>query len=101
MSSLHRYDNSDALSPVQLWWLFSFILQLVEAQTWDIEKWKIQLNYFSETIFLYIYFCLCSLVVQDIYPSSGPVEVIQSFIITLNSFLASRILFVLRHYVLC
>ena len=57
MSSLHRYDNSDALSPVQLWWLFSFILQLVEAQTWDIEKWKIQLNDVSETIF-FIYLFL-------------------------------------------
>ena len=73
----------------------------MEAQTWDIEKWKIQLNYVSETIFFNIYFCLCSLVVQDICPSSGSVEVIQSFIINLNSFLASRILFVLRHCVLC
>ena len=59
MSSLHRYDNSDALSPVQLWWLFSFILQLVEAQTWDIEKWKIQLNYVTGTIFFtFIFLCV-------------------------------------------
>ena len=53
---LHRYDNSDALSLGQLWWLFSFIFQLVEAQTWEIEKWKIQLNYVSETIFLHLFF---------------------------------------------
>ena len=71
--------------------MFLFILQLAEAQTWDIAKWKIQLNYVSETIFFNIYFCLCSLVVQGILPSSGYVEVIQSFIINLNSFLASGI----------
>ena len=57
----------------------------------------VELRYWN--YFFYIYFSLCSLVVQDICPPSGSVEVIQSFIINLNSFLASRI--VLRHYVLC